>query len=111
MISLKIKNKNEFINLIINKDKDMDVFLLFLLQLVHETNVKTRINTKIENLMKKKNSEQLCHKKRYILESSEPIPDYYQALKVYRFMRIKMKISYQAWKKGRSVFYHFVKTI
>jgi len=64
MISLKVKQKNEFINLIIKKDSDMDLFILYLLQLIHETNVKARFDSKIETLMKKKHSEQLCHKKR-----------------------------------------------
>jgi hypothetical protein len=74
----------------------MDLLILFLLQLIHETNVKARVNSKIEALMKNKNSEQLCYKKRIQLENKEPTPDYYDALKVYRFMRIKMKISYHA---------------
>jgi len=61
--------------------------------------------------MKKKNSQQLCYKKRIQLENKEATPDYYDALKVYRFMRIKMKISFHALKRGRTVFYHFIKTI
>jgi len=89
----------------------MDLFILFLLQLIHETNVKARYHSKIETLMKKKHSEQLCHKRRIQLASKEPAPDYYDALKVYRFMRIKMKISFHALKRGRTVFYHFIKTI
>ena len=52
-----MKDKHEFINLIITKEKDMDLLLLFLLQLVHETNVKSRIDKKVQNLMKKKHSE------------------------------------------------------
>ena len=97
--------------MIIKKDSDMDILILFLLQLIHETNVKARVDSKIEALMKKKNSEQLCYKKRIQLESKEQAPDYYDALRVYRFMRIKMKISYHALKRGRTVFYHFIKTI
>ena len=40
MISLSLKSKREFINLIVPKEKDMDMLIQFLLELIYETNAK-----------------------------------------------------------------------
>ena len=57
MISLSLKSKKEFINLIVPKEKDMDMLIQFLLELIYETNAKKRIDEQVCRLKLKNKSE------------------------------------------------------
>jgi hypothetical protein len=106
MISLKITKRDKFYDLIIQDQEQMDVLIQFLLQMIHQRNTIGRMTLASEKISKKYQfRKEYIPKKMKVVEQKIATldPDFSQGLKLYRFIRIRQKISYMAWAKKKSL--------
>tara|TARA_B110000285_G_C15092086_1_gene599679 strand:- start:177 stop:572 length:396 start_codon:yes stop_codon:yes gene_type:complete len=97
MITICLKQNEKQINLIIKDQMQMDVMLLLLLQIQYENEVvETILNACAISDVDDK--EEMLEEIAMRLKKNKNL-DFHQALKIYKIMRIRMKISYHAWKK------------
>lgn len=101
MITIYLKQNEKQINLIIHDQMQMDTLILLLLQIQYENNFVEAIQgaCAIKDIDDKEEALRTLSRR---LKKNKNL-DFHQALKVYKIMRIRMKISYHAWKKKLTV--------
>ena len=79
----------------------MDMMLILLLQIQYENNV---VQTILDACIIKDedDKESMLEEIAMKLKKNKNL-DFHQALKIYKIMRIRMKISYHAWRKNLTI--------
>lgn len=105
---LCINFNDQELNLIIENEKDMEITIAYLLEMLHYKKIFTKINLAKQCILKAKESgkkklQNQIKKYQDKHRSRACKLDFNNVVKYYRFLRIKMKISYSAWRRRVTV--------
>lgn len=113
MITLHLKKEGKTVDLVVSNQFQMDMLLQYLVQMLRINTVSHKRALLKAKMDHEEWSDQAMARKLAEFDSRQRKKqlDFAQAAKIYRFMRIRMKVSYAAWRRGVSVLHLLLKQI
>lgn len=105
MLSIHLKESGKTIDLILTSEMQMNILIQYLSQMLRTNSYKHRHHLFVQKLKEAKLTGKQSQAKLKEFEEKNLTKeiDFGRALAIYKVMRIRMKISYYAWKNGMTV--------